>query len=131
MDIDRDKKLARFRISDGGKAGELRTSVEKEYDRALRAVFTRMENRHGHYVNRNFNNVAKGQTTPWRGLMRRFKEAKAARNDARNYPLMLEAVGVLKEYVETFRPMGAHSQSNVTGEFPITPPRAPAQRKRA
>lgn len=128
----RDTNCARIRITDGGLTTrkERRTSAELEYDRALRAVFVAMQDRHGRYVNRNFNNVAKGRS-PWRTLMRRFKEAKAARNDAHNYPLMQEAVDVLRQYVETMRPLGAHSQSqmNVTGEF--DPPRAPAQRKRA
>lgn len=110
-------KLDRITISDGGKAGERRQHAEIECERALRALFFAMRNKEGASINKNFRNVACGQTAPWRVLMRRFREAKLARNTAHNYPLMKAAVREMDRYVDAL-----HGVQHHTGEH--TPPRA-------
>lgn len=114
MDTDGSKKLHKFSISDGGKAGERRTHADVELERALRALFFAMRGRDGKSLNMNFRNVAAGKTNPWRVLMRRFREAKAARNDTHNYPLMKESLRELDRWVDVLH--GKRDRLHVTGE---------------
>lgn len=92
-------KWGNLSIVDGGLLRR-RQRADIEFERALRALFVAMCGKDGKSVNKNFRNVARGHVTPWRVLMRRFREAKAARNDAHNYPLMKQTVRVLDSYID-------------------------------
>jgi hypothetical protein len=105
MDADGGKNLGRYEkprvtVLNGGKAGQPRTHADLELDRAMRALFYAAQDTRGRSVNKNFRNVARGATHPWRALIRRFREAKRVRNAQRNYPLMKQAVRELDQYVD-------------------------------
>lgn len=100
MDRQSGKKWGNLTISDGGQARERRTHAEVELDRAMRALINAMRSRSGAAVNKNFRNVARAHTRPWCGLVRRWREAKRARNDAHNYPLVKASVRELDHYVD-------------------------------
>lgn len=106
----------RLTVLNGGKAGEPRTHADLELDRAMRALFYAAKDRKGRSVNKNFRNVARGATHPWRALVKRFREAKRARNAARNYPLMKDAVRELDRYVD--RLFGRADDGYTTGDYP-------------
>jgi hypothetical protein len=89
------------------------TAAELELDRAMRELFYAARDARGRSVNKNFRNVARGATHPWRTLVRRFREAKKARAAAQNYPLMKAAVRRLDEYVDQLFGM-----DYPTGDFP-------------
>jgi hypothetical protein len=104
MDMEGGKKLGIYekpRVTVVHRArGPLRTPADVELDRAMRALFYGARDQRGRAVNKNFRNVARGATHPWRALIRRFHEAKRARNAAHNYPLMKQAVRELDRYVD-------------------------------
>ena len=112
MDADGQKNWRNISVSDGGTAGERRPSAEVEFEKAMHALLIAMQGKDGNSVNENFRNVARGHTRPLRMAIRRLREARAARNHARNYPLAKEMARVFDQYVEqAFRP------GHVTGEF--------------
>lgn len=104
-------------VSDGGRAKEHRTHADVELERAVRALFYAMCGRDGKSINKNFRNIACGETHPVRMLIRRLKEAKAARNDAVNYPKAKETVRELDRYVDRlFNRDVVHEHT--TGDYP-------------
>jgi hypothetical protein len=122
------KKWGDLSVIAGGRAREHRTHAELELDRAMRALINAMRSRSGAAVNKNFRNVARAHTRPWYGLVRRWREAKRARNDAHNYPLAKASVRELDHYVdmlfgrttivEDVRATGGpHGAAHDSGEF--------------
>jgi hypothetical protein len=109
------ENLHKLTISDGGltERGVKRTHADVELERALRALFVAMRDRRGRSVGMGFRDVASGKTAPWRMLMRRLREAKAARNDAHNYPLMKRTVREIDRWVDRI-----HGRSGDTGDYP-------------
>lgn len=105
----------RLTVVAGGKAGTPRTHAELELERAIRALFVAMCGKDGKSVNKNFRNVARGATRPARMLARRLREAKAARNDAHNYPLAKQTVREIDEYVDRLFNM---KLNGTTGDHP-------------
>ena len=95
-----EKKLHNLTISDGGLAQTRRTRAELELERALRALFVAMQDRQGRSINQNFRNIASRKTQPWKGIVRRFKEAKRARNDQHNYPLARQVGQAFERYAD-------------------------------
>jgi hypothetical protein len=93
--------------------GRLSTRAELELERAARELFFAMRGKDGKLINKNFRNVTRGQTSPLRQIVRRFKEAKAARNDARNYPLMKKTVRELDRWVDALH---GKATEQITGE---------------
>lgn len=96
------------------RAGQLHTHADVELDRAMRALFYDARDQRGRSVSKNFRNVARGATHPWRALVKRFREAKRARNAQWNYPLMKQAVRELDRYVDVL----FGRDENTTGDFP-------------
>lgn len=125
MSQDAGKKRGNLTLEDGG----LRTprTVDDELERRARELFFAMRRKDGASVNKNFRNVARGHIHPLRVLMRRFKEAKAARNDAHNYPLMKQTIRDIDAWVDALH--GKRQSLSITGEF--TPPPAAPQKKAA
>lgn len=108
------KKWGRLSISDGGKTlrGERRTNAEVQFDRAVRALFFAMCGKDGKSINKNFRNVTRGHTHPLRMVVRRFKEAKAARAP-KAYRQSKDVVRALDHYVDTL-----YGKQQQTGEHP-------------
>lgn len=115
-------------VSDGRERepGEARTP-EDELERLARELFFAMRRKDGTSVSENFRSVTrKNGTRPLKMLIRRLKEAKAARNDAHNYTLAKDLMSGIDAYVDhLYRKPTTH----VTGEH--TPPPAAPARKRA
>jgi hypothetical protein len=118
METQGGKKLGSYekpKVTVMHRAGQpLRTPADVELDRAMRALFYNARDQRGRAVNKNFRNVARGATHPWRALIRRFREAKRARNAQRNYPLMKEMVRELDRYVDVL----FGREIDTTGDFP-------------
>lgn len=112
MNAEGSKKRESLTISDGGRAQIRRTHAETELDRTLRALFVAMCGKDGRTLNRNYANVACGHTAPWRMLVRRLREAKAARHDRHTYPIAKQAVKELDRYVDRLYGKDTHT----TGE---------------
>lgn len=113
------KKLGfRPTVSDGGKTEreERPTSAEKELELAARELFYAMRGKDGKSISKNFRNASRGATTPLRMVVRRFKEAKAARAP-KAYRQSKDVVRALDEFVDAL-----HNRRNDTGEF--RPPRS-------
>ena len=129
MSQDDGNKLGRFArptVSDGGRAKERRTRSDIELGRAVRELLYAMRNRDGNSVNKNFRNAARGYTKPIRILIRRLREAKAARNDRHHYPLAKQIGREYDKWVDDL----FLNPSYTTGEH-SPPPAAPAARKAA
>lgn len=105
------KKRGSLSISDGGRAQERRTTAEREFELAVRALFFAMCGKDGRAINKNFRNIACGHTKPLRLVIRRFREAKAARAP-RAYTQSKEIVHALDRYVDAL-----HGRRHDTGEF--------------
>lgn len=113
-------------VSDGGKTlrGEPKTDADYLEGKVRELLFA-MRRKNGTSVSQNFRNAArKDGTRPLRMLIRRLKEAKAARNDAHNYPLAKLTVREIDAFVD--RLYHKQDENQITGEFP--PPAAPARR---
>ena len=102
------KKWGQLSISDGGQRS---TKADIELERAARALFVAMCGKDGKSINKNFRNVACGHTNPLRVVVRRFKEAKAARAP-RAYDHSKAVVKALDRYVDALHGMRS------TGEYP-------------
>lgn len=125
MDTDGRQNLHRFSVSDGGKTlrGEPRT-LDDALERAVRELLFAMRRKDGTSIGENFRHATrKNPTRPLRMLIQRFREAKAARNDALNYPLMKQGVRAIDEWVDALH--GRQLTLHVTGEH-TPPPAAPA-----
>lgn len=110
------KKLGRYEkpvVAVLHRAGQRDTPADVELDRALRALFYSTRDARGRIPTKNLRNVARGATHPWRMLVKRFHEAKRARNPQQNYPLMKQAVRELDRYVDAL----FGQESTTTGEF--------------
>lgn len=115
-------------VSDGGKTLRGEPKTDADYlERKVRELLFAMRRKNGTSVNQNFRHAArKDGTHMLRMLIRRFKEAKAARNDALNYPLMKETVREIDRWVDALHGKHDAGENQITGEFP--PPAAPARR---
>jgi hypothetical protein len=100
MDQSDGKNLGKLSISDGGRAGERRASADVQIERAFRELFFAMRGKDGKSINKNFRNVARGETKLICAYKRRIKELKAARNDAHNYPLAKASVREIDIWVD-------------------------------
>lgn len=115
-------------VSDGGRTlrQEVRT-IDDVLERALRELLFAMRRKDGTSIGENFRHATRRHPTrPLRMLIQRYREAKAARNDAHNYPLMKEGVRAIDAWVDALHKITPLSS---TGEF-TPPPAAPAQRRR-
>jgi hypothetical protein len=127
MTRERGKNVDYLRVEDGGAAGLPRTDADA-LEKATRDLFFAMRNKDGNAISKNFRNASNASTRPLRMLIRRFKEAKAARNDALNYPLMKQTVRAIDDWVDALH--NKQSAILTTGEHQ-PPPAAPARRRAA
>lgn len=100
------KKWGGLTVENGGTPSR---KADVELERAARALFVAMCGRDGKSISKNFRNVARGHTSPLRMVVRRFKEAKAARAP-KAYLHSKAVVRALDQYVDAL-----HSMRN-TGE---------------
>jgi hypothetical protein len=91
------KNRGNLSIADGGMPS---TKADVELERAARALFIAMCGKDGKSISKNFRNVARGHTSPLRMVVRRFKEAKAARSP-KAYTHSKDVVRALDRYVDT------------------------------
>ena len=112
MDDDGNNKWANLSIEDGGTARERRTQAEVQLERDLRALFVALCGKDGKALNRNYANVAKGHTRPWRVLVRRIKEARAQRAP-NGYEHSKAVARRLGAFIDDL-----YDRRNDTGDFP-------------
>lgn len=103
------KNWGNMSVLDGGRSSELRTHEEMDLERAQRALFVAMCGRDGKSISKDFRNVARGHVKLLRAFMRRVRQAKAARNDQHNYPLMKQSVAEIDAYVDRVFRMKQHT----------------------
>lgn len=97
MDEHAGNNRGRMRVETGKTTPrDLDDLLEKE----IRALFFAMRGRNGKSLNKNFRNIARGHVKMIATLKRRIQDAKAARNDAHNYPLVKQSIRAIDEYVD-------------------------------
>lgn len=107
----------RLTVLRGGQARTPQSHAELELDRAMRALFYAMRDKQGGNINKNVRNVSRGATHPWRVLVKRFRDAKRARNPKVNYAACKGTVQELDRYVDRLFGMGNES-IYTTGDHP-------------